>query len=539
MIQTIATTPYTDQKMGTAGLRRKSKVVLQPNYIENFMQSIFNVIGNLRNKTFVVGGDGRFYNDKAIQKIIKMAAANGVAKLIIGQNGFMSTPAGSNVIRKNKADGGFILSASHNPGGENGDFGIKYSNASGGQIPSSVSDKIYQQTLSLKEYKICDIPDIDLSKPGVQDVCGMKIEVIDPVKDYVDMMQNIFDFDALKKLFQSGFTMRFDAMNAVTGPYALKIFEEILGAPKGSVVNAIPLQDFGGLHPDPNMVYAKELVDFMYSGHAADFGAANDGDGDRNMILGKKFFVTPSDSLAILTDNFSLIPAYKSGIYGVAKSAATSTAVKRVAEAHAIGYYEVPTGWKYFVNLMDSKRITFCGEESFGTGSSHIREKDGIWAVLFWLSIIAATGKSVEQITREHWQKYGRSYYVRFDFEGVDTDLADKLMEDLESKLPMLQGKTFSGYTVSDAGAFVYNDPVDGSSTKNGLIIRFTDGSRIVYRLSGTGSSGATIRVYLERFSKTNLDDDPLKMLTEIFKIAMSISEIPERTGKHQADVIT
>ena len=539
MIQTIATTPYTDQKMGTAGLRRKSKVVLQPNYIENFMQSIFNVIGNLRNKTFVVGGDGRFYNDKAIQKIIKKAAANGVAKLIIGQNGFMSTPAGSNVIRKNKADGGFILSASHNPGGENGDFGIKYSNASGGQIPSSVSDKIYQQTLSLKEYKICDIPDIDLSKPGVQDVCGMKIEVIDPVKDYVDMMQNIFDFDALKKLFQSGFTMRFDAMNAVTGPYALKIFEEILGAPKGSVVNAIPLQDFGGLHPDPNMVYAKELVDFMYSGHAADFGAANDGDGDRNMILGKKFFVTPSDSLAILTDNFSLIPAYKSGIYGVAKSAATSTAVKRVAEAHAIGYYEVPTGWKYFVNLMDSKRITFCGEESFGTGSSHIREKDGIWAVLFWLSIIAATGKSVEQITREHWQKYGRSYYVRFDFEGVDTDLADKLMEDLESKLPMLQGKTFSGYTVSDAGAFVYNDPVDGSSTKNGLIIRFTDGSRIVYRLSGTGSSGATIRVYLERFSKTNLDDDPLKMLTEIFKIAMSISEIPERTGKHQADVIT
>ncbi len=539
MIQTIATTPYTDQKMGTAGLRRKSKVVLQPNYIENFMQSIFNVIGNLRNKTFVVGGDGRFYNDKAIQKIIKMAAANGVAKLIIGQNGFMSTPAGSNVIRKNKADGGFILSASHNPGGENGDFGIKYSNASGGQIPSSVSDKIYQQTLSLKEYKICDIPDIDLSKPGVQDVCGMKIEVIDPVKDYVDMMQNIFDFDALKKLFQSGFTMRFDAMNAVTGPYALKIFEEILGAPKGSVVNAVPLQDFGGLHPDPNMVYAKELVDFMYSEHAADFGAANDGDGDRNMILGKKFFVTPSDSLAILTDNFSLIPAYKSGIYGVAKSAATSTAVKRVAEAHAIGYYEVPTGWKYFVNLMDSKRITFCGEESFGTGSSHIREKDGIWAVLFWLSIIAATGKSVEQITREHWQKYGRSYYVRFDFEGVDTDLADKLMEDLESKLPMLQGKTFSGYTVSDAGAFVYNDPVDGSSTKNGLIIRFTDGSRIVYRLSGTGSSGATIRVYLERFSKTNLDDDPLKMLTEIFKIAMSISEIPERTGKHQADVIT
>ncbi len=539
MIKTVATTPYTDQKMGTAGLRRKSRTVLQPNYVENFMQSIFNVIGDLKGKTFVVGGDGRFYNDKAIQKIIKMAAANGAAKLIVGQNGFMSTPAGSNVILKNKADGGFILSASHNPGGENGDFGIKYSNASGGQIPSSVSDKIYQETLAIKEYKICDAADIDLSELGTQELCGMQIEVIDPVKDYVEMMQQIFDFAAIRRLFENGFTMRFDAMNAVTGPYARKIFEELLGAPAGSVVNYTPLPDFGGLHPDPNMVYAKELVEFMFSDKAADFGAANDGDGDRNMILGKSFFVTPSDSLAIITDNFKLIPAYKDGIYGVAKSAATSTAVARVAEAHGIGYYEVPTGWKYFVNLMDSKRITFCGEESFGTGSSHIREKDGIWAVLFWLNIIAATGKSVEQITREHWQKYGRSYYVRFDFEGVDTAVADKLMADLETRLPELPGRTLNGFEVSDAGAFVYNDPVDHSSTKNGLIIRFADGSRIVYRLSGTGSSGATIRVYLERYSKTDLNGDPLKMLTEIFKIAMAVSEIPERTGKHRADVVT
>ncbi len=539
MIKTIATVPYSDQKMGTAGLRRKSKVVTQPNYVENFMQSIFNVIGDLRSKTFVVGGDGRYFNDVAIQKIIKMAAANGVSRLIVGQNGFMSTPAGSNIILKNKADGGFILSASHNPGGINGDFGIKYSNHTGGQIPSQVSDQIYQQTLQIKEYKICDVPDIDLSKLGHQELCGMSIDVIDPVKDYVEMMEHIFDFAALKKLFQSGFTMRFDAMNAVTGPYAQKIFEDILGAPKGSVVNYKPLPDFGGLHPDPNMVYAKELVDFMFSDHAADFGAANDGDGDRNMILGKKFFVTPSDSLAIITDNFKLIPAYKDGIYGVAKSAATSTAVSRVAAAHNIGYYEVPTGWKYFVNLMDSNRITFCGEESFGTGSSHIREKDGIWAVLFWLSIIAATGKSVEQITEEFWQKYGRSYYVRFDFEGVDTAIADKLMADLEAKLPQLSGKDYNGFTVSEAGAFVYNDPVDHSSTKNGLIVKFADGSRIVYRLSGTGSSGATIRVYLERYSKTDLRNDPLKMLTEIFKIAMSISEIPERTGKHQADVVT
>ena len=539
MIKTITTTPYTDQKMGTAGLRRKSKVVAQPNYVENFMQSIFNVIGDLKGKTFVVGGDGRYYNDVAIQKIIKMAAANGVSRLIVGQNGFISTPAGSNIILKNKADGGFILSASHNPGGINGDFGIKYSNHTGGQIPSSISDKIYQETLKIKEYKICDVADIDLSKLGRQEVCGMQIDVIDPVKDYVEMMEGIFDFSAIKAMFAKGFTMRFDAMNAVTGPYALKIFEEILGAPKGSVVNYKPLPDFGGLHPDPNMVYAKELVDFMFSDKAADFGAANDGDGDRNMILGKKFFVTPSDSLAILTDHFNLIPAYKNGIYGVAKSAATSTAVEKVAKAHNIGYYEVPTGWKYFVNLMDSKRITFCGEESFGTGSSHIREKDGIWAVLFWLNIIAATGKSVEEITTEFWQKYGRSYYVRFDFEGVDTEVADKMMADLEAKLPSLAGQTFEGFKVSEAGAFVYNDPVDHSSTKNGLIVRFTDGSRIVYRLSGTGSSGATIRVYLERYSKDDLKNDPLKMLTEIFKIAMSISEIPERTGKHQADVVT
>jgi len=539
MIKTVATVPYSDQKMGTAGLRRKSKVVIQQNYIENFMQSIFNVIGNLQGKTFVVGGDGRYYNDIAIQKIIKMSAANGVSRLIIGQNGFLSTPAGSNIILKNHADGGFILSASHNPGGPEGDFGIKYSNHTGGQIPSSISDDIYQQTLKISEYKICDCPDIDLSQIGHQEIYGMQIDIIDSVKDYVDMMQQIFDFSSIKQLFQKGFTMRFDAMNAVTGPYAVRIFEDILGAPKGSVVNFKPLPDFGGLHPDPNMVYAKELVNFMYSDNAADFGAANDGDGDRNMILGKNFFVTPSDSLAILTDNFNLIPAYQSGIYGVAKSAATSTSVERVAKAHNIGYYEVPTGWKYFVNLMDSNRITFCGEESFGTGSSHIREKDGIWAVLFWLNIIAKTGKSVSQITTEHWQKYGRSYYVRFDFEGIDTELADTLMLDLENKLPSLSGKEFYGYTISEAKPFIYIDPVDGSSTKNGLIIKFNDGSRIVYRLSGTGSSGATIRIYIERYSKTDINQEPLKMLTELFKIAMSISEIPERTGKHQADVVT
>ena len=539
MIQTISTKPYTDQKMGTAGLRRKSKVVMQEHYIENFVQSIFDVIGNLQGKTYVLGGDGRFYNDIAIQKIIKMAAANGVHKLVIGQNGFLSTPASSNIILKNKLDGGFVLSASHNPGGENGDFGIKYANQSGGQCPSSTSDENYKRTLNISEFKICDAPDVDLSKLGKQELCGMEIEIIDPVQDYVDMMENIFDFSAIKKLFANGFTMCFDAMNAVTGPYAQRIFEDILGARKGSVVNAKPLPDFGGLHPDPNLLYAKELVNLMFSDKSPDFGAANDGDGDRNMILGHNFFVTPSDSLAILTDNFDLIPAYKNGIFGVAKSAATSTAVSRVAKAHNIGYYEVPTGWKYFVNLMDSKRITFCGEESFGTGSSHIREKDGIWAVLFWLNIIAVTGKSVEQITREHWKKYGRSYYMRFDFEGISTEVADKLMADLENKLSTLNGKDFGSFHVAEAAPFVYNDPVDGSSTKNGLIVKFSDGSRIVYRLSGTGSSGATLRVYLEKYETQKLNEEPLEFLKDIAEIAMQIAEVTPRTGKQHADVIT
>lgn len=539
MIQTINTTPYSDQKMGTAGLRKKSKVVMQPNYIENFIQSIFNTIGNLQGKTYVLGGDGRFYNDIAIQKIIKMAAANGVSKLLIAQNGYLSTPASSNIILKNKLDGGFVLSASHNPGGENGDFGIKYANQSGGQCPSSTSDEIYQHTLNISEYKICNIPDIDLSKIGTQKVCDMEIEVFDPISDYVEMMENIFDFNAIKKLFANGFTMCFDAMNAITGPYALRIFEDILGAPKGSVINYTPLPDFGGLHPDPNLLYAKELVNLMFSDKSPDFGAANDGDGDRNMILGHNFFVTPSDSLAILTDNYHLIPAYKNGIYGVAKSAATSTAVGRVAKAHNIGYYEVPTGWKYFVNLMDSKRITFCGEESFGTGSAHIREKDGIWAVLFWLNIIAVTGKSVEEITLEHWAKYGRSYYMRFDFENISTEVADKLMQELENKLPSLNGKTYGSYTISDAAPFVYQDPVDNSTTKNGLIIKFNDGSRIVYRLSGTGSSGATLRVYLEKYETAKLRENPQTMLEDILQIAMDIAEISSRTGKQKADVIT
>ncbi len=539
MIKTIQTTPYSDQKMGTGGLRKKTKVMMQPNYFENFIQSIFNTIGNLRGKVFVVGGDGRYYNDTAIQQFIKMAAANGVSKLIIGQNGFLSTPASSNILLKNKTDGGFVFSASHNPGGINGDFGIKYANETGGQIPTSISDKIYETSKHISEYKIYEAPDIDLSKIGSTKLGDMQIEIIDSVTDYVEMMEHIFDFEAIKQLFKNGFKMKFDAFNAVTGPYAIRIFEEILGAEKGSVINSKPLPDFGGKHPDPNMTYATELLEIMNSDNAPDFGAANDGDGDRNMILGKKFFVSPSDSLAILTDYYNIIPAYKNGIYGVAKSCPTSTAVSRVAKAHNLGYYEVPTGWKYFVNLMDSKRITLCGEESFGTGSNHIREKDGIWAVLFWLSIIAKTGMSVEQITRDHWKKYGRSYYLRFDFEGLDTEVADKLMADLEAKLANLSGQKFASYEVETAHPFIYNDPVDGSSTKNGLIVNFKGGSRIVYRLSGTGSSGATLRVYLENYNTQKLDENPRQMLDEILKAAMEIAEITKRTGKKEADIVT
>ncbi len=538
MIENIKTTPYTDQKMGTAGLRKKSKVVMQPNYFENFVQSIFNVI-KPAGKTYVVGGDGRFYNDTAIQKLIKIAAANGVKKLIIGQNGYMSTPASSNMILKRHTDGGFVLTASHNPGGENGDFGIKFATATGGQCSGQVSDEIFEQSKTINEYKILQADDIKLDQLGTQKLENMEIEIVDPIKDYIELMEHIFDFNAIKKLFQNGFTMCFDAMNAVTGPYAIEIFENILGAAKGSVLNATPKKDFGGLHPDPNLVYATELVNLMFGNNAPDFGAANDGDGDRNMILGKKFFVTPSDSLAILTDNYALIPAYKNGIFGVAKSMATSTAVARVASAHNIGYYEVPTGWKYFVNLMDSKRITFCGEESFGTGSSHIREKDGIWAVLFWLNIIAASGKSVEQITREHWAKYGRSYYMRFDFDGIPTDVANDLVQNLEQKLPPLNGQSKGEFKIKLAEVFTYNDPVDHSSTSNGMRILMEDGSRIVFRLSGTSSSGATLRVYLEKLEHSNFNADPREMVDGLLQIAMDIAEIEARTGKKQADITT
>lgn len=539
MIKIVSTSPYTDQKMGTAGLRKKTRIAMQENYIENFLQSIFNTIPNLSEKSFLVGGDGRYLNKAAIQKIIKIAAANNVKKLYVGQNGLVSTPAGSHIILKNKLDGGLILTASHNPGGIDGDFGIKYATATGGQCQPAESQAIQEQTLSIREYRISDCPDIDLSSVRTARCENTEVEIIDPFADYIEMMEGIFDFAKLKELLTSDFRFVFDAMNGVTGSYGKKIFEEILGAPAGSVINAVPLEDFGGLHPDPNLIYAKHLVDLMYSEAAPDFAAANDGDGDRNMILGSGFFVSPSDCLAILTDNYKLIPAYKSGIYGVAKSAATSMAVKRVADALKIGYYEVPTGWKYFIHLMDSNRITFCGEESFGAGAAHIREKDGIWATLFWLSIVAETGKSVKEIALNHWRKYGRSYYLRNDFEGIPQETADKLMSDLKAKLPALSGKSFGNFIVSDAYPFVYNDPVDHTSTQNGLIVHFTDGSRIVYRLSGTGTNGATLRTYIERYVTDKLEENPEDMLRELCRVSREISEITSRTGKEQPDIVT
>lgn len=539
MIEIIKTSPYQDQKMGTAGLRKKTTVVSQQNYLENFIQSIFNVIPNLEEKSFLVGGDGRYYNKIAIQKIIKIAIANNVKKLYIGKDGLVSTPAGSHIILKKHLNGGLILTASHNPGGPKGDFGIKYVTETGGQCQPHESSAIYEQTKNISEYKIYNYPDFDLSKITKLKCENTEIEIIDPYIDYIELMGTIFDFPKLKKLLTSDFRFVFDAMNGVTGPYGKLLFEEVLGAPKGTVINATPLEDFGGIHPDPNLIYAKHLVDLMYSESAPDFAAANDGDGDRNMILGQSFFVSPSDCIAILTDNYKLIPAYKRGILGVAKSAATSTAVERVAKALKINYYEVPTGWKYFINLMDSKRITFCGEESFGAGANHIREKDGIWAVLFWLSIIANTKKSVKDIAISHWKKYGRNYYLRNDYEEIPQEIADKLMLDLESKLPSLIGQEFLGYTVSSAYPFVYNDPVDNSSTQNGLIVHFTDGSRIVYRLSGTGTNGATLRTYIERYVTDNITDTPETMLKDLSDVSRIISDVTKRTGKKYPDIIT
>ncbi len=540
---TVSTQPFTDQKPGTSGLRKRVPVFQERNYLENFVQSIFDSLERYEGKTLVVGGDGRYYNRTAIQTILKMAAANGFGKVLVGQGGILSTPAASCIIRKYEAFGGIILSASHNPAGPDGDFGIKYNIGNGGPAPEKVTDAIYECSKTIQGYKILESSDVDLDKIGTSTLGKMTVEVINSVADYAELMQSLFDFGGIKQLLMGGgFRMCMDSMHAVTGPYATTIIEGMLGAPKGTVVNGVTLEDFGGGHPDPNLVYAHDLVELLYGDNPPDFGAASDGDGDRNMILGSKFFVTPSDSLAILAANAKLIPGYSQGIAGVARSMPTSAAVDRVAEKMGIDCYETPTGWKFFGNLMDAEKVTLCGEESFGTGSNHVREKDGLWAVLFWLNILAVTKKSVEDIVKEHWQTYGRNYYSRHDYEGVASDKANTLVTNLRSSLTELKGKKYGNYQVEYADDFSYTDPIDGSiSEKQGIRIGFTDGSRIVFRLSGTGTQGATLRVYLESYepdsSKHHFDTQVA--LAELIAIADEIAQIKTLTGFDKPTVIT
>ena len=542
MIRTVATTPFQDQKPGTSGLRKKVPVFQQENYVENFVQSIFDSLEGFAGKTLVLGGDGRFYNREVVQIVIRMAAANGFGKVMVGQGGILSTPAASNIIRKYKAFGGIILSASHNPGGPHEDFGIKYNAENGGPAPEKITDRIYEITRKISEYKIADLDPVDIDTIGKVKAGDMTVEVIDSVKDHADLMEQLFDFPAIRKMFEGGFRMRFDAMHAVTGPYAKEIFEHRLGAPKGTARNAVPLPDFGGHHPDPNLVHAKHLYDEMMGPDAPDFGAASDGDGDRNLIIGKGIFITPSDSLAMLSANAHLAPGYKQGLKGIARSMPTSGAADRVAEKAGIGIYETPTGWKFFGNLLDAGKATICGEESAGTGSDHVREKDGLWAVLLWLNILAVRGESAKEIAQQHWTTYGRNYYSRHDYEEVDTDRANALIADLRSKLSALPGTTVHGMKVAAADDFAYHDPVDGSVSKNqGIRVLFEGGSRVVFRLSGTGTSGATLRIYIERYepdaARHNLDTQAA--LADLIEAADEIAGIRSHTGRNKPSVIT
>ncbi len=543
-IQTLKTTPYTDQKPGTSGLRKSVKQFKKPDYLQTFVQAIFNTVEGIQGSTLILGGDGRYFNREAIQIILRMAAAAGFSRVIMGQGGILSTPAASNLIRKYQAIGGIILSASHNAGGPEGDFGIKFNISNGGPAPESLTEAIYAASQIVHEYHISALKPIPIDKLGQYDLYGMKVEVIDSVSDYLELMERIFDFDKIKALLTSGkFKMHFDGMHAVTGPYAHRILEQRLGASEGTVINGQPLADFGGGHPDPNQAHAKELMDLVYARNSqVDFGAASDGDGDRNMILGKHFFVTPSDSLAVLAANAHLIPAYRQGITGVARSMPTSQAADRVAQKLGVNYYETPTGWKFFGNLLDADKITLCGEESFGTSSNHVREKDGVWAVLFWLNLLAEKQDSVENIVRQHWAEYGRNYYSRHDYEAVDSKAANDLMQALQAQLPELAGKTFAGRTVQQADNFAYTDPIDGSVSQNqGVRILFTDGARIIFRLSGTGTQGATLRVYFEHYepdtTKHNLNEQVA--LADLIQIAQQIARITEFTGREEADVIT
>ena len=542
MKETIQTTPFEGQKPGTSGLRKKVRVFAQPNYAENFIQSVFDVVERGEGATLVIGGDGRYYNRTVIQTAIRMAAANGYARVLVGQGGILSTPAASHVIRKYKASGGLILSASHNPGGPDEDFGIKYNIANGGPAPEGVTDGVYARTLTIDRYHTVAAEDVDLDTIGVSDVAGMTAEVIDAVADYADLMESLFDFAAIRAAVAGGFSMAFDAMHAVTGPYATEILERRLGFPAGTVRHGTPLEDFGGHHPDPNLVHAKELYDLMMGQNAPDFGAASDGDGDRNLIIGRGRFVNPSDSLAMLAANAHLAPGYKAGLKGIARSMPTSAAADRVAAALNIPCFETPTGWKFFGNLLDAGMATICGEESAGTGSDHVREKDGLWAVLLWLNILAVRGVSVDQIAREHWATYGRNYYARHDFEGVESARADAMMAELAGKMDTLPSQSFGPLTVATCDNFTYTDPVDGSvSTNQGVRVLFACGSRFVIRLSGTGTAGATIRLYLEKYEGPDgaLDGDVGAMLSDLIAAAEAIAGIKRHSGRTAPDVIT
>jgi phosphoglucomutase len=541
-IRKVASKPFLDQKPGTSGLRKRVPIFQQVHYLENFVQSIFDTISVPQDATLVLGGDGRYYNLEAIQVILKMAAANGFARVLVGKGGVLSTPAASCIIRRYRTHGGIILSASHNPGGPDGDFGIKYNTENGGPAPEKITEAIFVASKKIAQYSIVDSVDIALDRAGDYEIGDMTVSVIDPVEAYAELMESLFDFGAIRALLSGGFRIKFDAMHAVTGPYASEILVNRLGAPAGSVMNAIPLTDFGGGHPDPNLTYAPELVKILYGDNAPDFGAASDGDGDRNMILGKHFFITPSDSLAILAANAHLVPGYEKGLAGIARSMPTSAAADRVAKALGIPCFETPTGWKFFGNLMDAGRVTLCGEESFGTGSDHIREKDGLWAVLFWLNILAVRKQSVEAIAREHWASFGRNVYSRHDYEDIPTEAANGVMKLLHESFDSLQGAHFGHLQVKQCDDFSYTDPVDGSvSTGQGVRIIFTDGSRIVFRLSGTGTGGATLRLYLESYepdvAKHHLDAQ--EALAPLISIALKISELRKRTGREQPTVIT
>jgi len=542
-VSIVRTQPFQDQRPGTSGLRKKVAAMRQPHYLENFIQSIFDGLPELRGGTLVLGGDGRYYNHQALQIILRMAAANGIGRMLVGRGGILSTPAASCVIRKHGTAGGIILSASHNPGGPDGDFGVKFNTANGGPAPSRMTEAIYAQSREITQYRTMDGPDVSLENPGQIRLGDMIVEVIDPVADYVELMERLFDFAAIRALLTSGrFRMCFDAMHAVTGPYAREILEQRLGAAAGTVINGEPRPDFGGGHPDPNLTYAHQLVDIMYAPDAPDFGAACDGDGDRNMILGRNFFVTPSDSVALLAAHAPQAPGYRDGVVGVARSMPTSRALDRVAARLDIPCFETPTGWKFFGNLLDAGLITLCGEESFGTGSNHVREKDGLWAVLFWLNILAAQRQSVEDIVREHWRGHGRDFYTRHDYEGLDAASAQRLMDDLRARLGSLPGQSFGSARVHQADDFSYTDPVDHSvTTAQGIRLVLEDGARLVFRLSGTGTEGATLRVYLERFEPdpARHDQDPQQVLGDLIRLADEIAGIRARLGRGEPSVIT